>query len=381
MALDHPRDAAIDIALPQTVNALESLWRPLLEANKLKFDKESHRDFAEREAGIGFEKRLGEYLKKKSPGLDETRSVIDRLVSDANVKQARMVVDAVSRKKPDADPEVMVVMLEGLAKIGRTGNFSLGQRVNPLKKLLNHPDDAVAAAAATNLGAWQLKGADPDLLEILGDSTRAASVRRAASISLGQLRASTAAETLRKLAFEGDPADRYFAVFGLAEDNAADASKAAAELLVFEPGKTDPVALVQAFTRRNKGADFLIEALENKKPHPEVLNRLSDYHRRTGQLPRRLAQIFRPPSRDPCPLFSSRRIEKNSLPRWTRTATRTRRKDLSTQGTRLLQLPCHRPHRVSHRSQFGGGGSGCPDGLHDRGHTGAEQSDRAALRE
>ena len=167
---------------------------------ELKFEKDSHRDFAEREAGIGFEKRLSEYLKKKSPGLDETRAIIDRLVSDANVKQTRMVVDAVARKKPDADPRVMVVMLEGLAKIGRKGDFSLGQRINPLKKLLNHPSDAVAAAAATNLGAWQLKGADPDLLKILRDSTRADSVRRAASISLGQLRASNASDTLKKLA-------------------------------------------------------------------------------------------------------------------------------------------------------------------------------------
>ena len=55
------------------------------------------------------------------------------------------------------------------------------------------------------------------------------------------------------------------------------------------------MALVQAFTRRNKGASFLIEALDKKKPHPEALNRLSDYHRRTGQLPRARAQIFQAP--------------------------------------------------------------------------------------
>ena len=186
-------------------------------------------------------------------------------------------------------------MLEGLAKIGRTGNFSLGQRINPLKKLLNHPDVGVAAAAATNLGAWQLKGADPDLLKILGDSTRADPVRRVASVSLGQLRGSNAAETLRKLAFDGETADRYFAVFGLAEIDIPSAAKAAAELLVLDPDESNPVALVQAFTRRNKGATFLIEALGKKKPHALVLNRLSDYHRRTGQLPRALAQIFQAP--------------------------------------------------------------------------------------
>ena len=75
----------------------------------------------------------------------------------------------------------------------------------------------------------------------------------------------------------------------------ADAAKATAELLVLDPGKSDPVALAQAFTRRNNGATFLIKALDKKKPHAKVLNRLSDYHRRTGQLPRALAQIFQAP--------------------------------------------------------------------------------------
>ena len=182
VALDHPRDAAIDIALPQTVNALESLWRPLLEANKLKFDKESHRDFAEREAGIGFDQRLGSYLKKKSPGLDETRAITGRLVTDANIKQARMVVDDIARKGPDANPEIVLTLLDGLAKVGQRGDFSLGQRISPLKKLLGHPNDEVAAAAVANLGVWQLKGSDPDLFRILRDDARAGSVRRAAAV-------------------------------------------------------------------------------------------------------------------------------------------------------------------------------------------------------
>ncbi|MBC8348438.1 MAG: hypothetical protein H8E24_07425 [Verrucomicrobia bacterium] len=116
-----------------------------------------------------------------------------------------------------------------------------------------------------------------------------------ASVSLGQLLGSNAAETLRKLAFEGNSADRYFAVFGLAESDMLLAAKATAELLVLDPGQSDPVALVQVFTRRNKGADFLIEALDRKKPHLKAIDRLSDYHRRTGQLPRALAQIFQAP--------------------------------------------------------------------------------------
>ncbi len=294
-ALDHPRDPFIDTALPQTITALEPYWRPALDAGSLNFTKASHRDFAEQQAGIGFESRLKSYLVKKSPDLDETRAIIGRLISKPTVKQTRMVVDALARKKPDADPGVMLVMLEGLAQVGHRASFSLGQRINPLKKLLNHPDNSVAAAATANLGAWQLKGSDPDLVRILRDRSRAASVRRAASTSLGQLRGPEIAKTLKQLAFEGNTAGRYLAVFGLAEADIHDAAVAAAELLVLHPGQSDPLSLVQIFTRRSTGAAALIKALDRKKPHARVINSLSDYHRSTGQLPKALAEIFKTP--------------------------------------------------------------------------------------
>ena len=184
-ALDHKQDKFISLALSQAVIALERYWRPALEAGKLKFDKESHREFAEREAGLGFDKRLGSYLKKKTPGLEETRLITKRLISDGTIRQARMVVDSLGQKGAKTSPEVTLVLLEGLAQVGRRGDFSLGQRVSPLKELLHHTDDAVAASAIANLGVWQLKGSDPDLSKILRDDKRAASVRQAAAVSLG----------------------------------------------------------------------------------------------------------------------------------------------------------------------------------------------------
>ncbi|MBT7853582.1 MAG: hypothetical protein HN675_09695 [Opitutae bacterium] len=219
---------------------------------------------------------------------------MDRLASDGNIRQARMVVDAVSRSKPDADPDVMLVMLDSLARVGRRGDFSLGQRISPLKKLMGHPDTEVAAAAVANLGVWQLKGSDPDLFRILRDNKRPDPVRRAAAVSLGQLRGAEIADTLRTLAGEGDPADRYLAVFGLAVADIDDAARAAADLLVLPPGQSDPVALVQAFSSQSIGANALTAALDALKPHPEVVDRLSAYHRRTGQLPRSLERIFSP---------------------------------------------------------------------------------------
>ncbi|MCS5607931.1 MAG: HEAT repeat domain-containing protein, partial [Alphaproteobacteria bacterium] len=283
-ALDHKQDKFIALALPQAVTALERYWRPALEAGELKFDKESHREFAEREAGLGFDKRLGSYLKKKTPGLEETRSIANRLISTGNIRQARMVVDFLGQKGAETSHEVALVLLDGLTKVGRRGEFSLGQRISPLKGLLKHPNDEVAASAIANLGVWQLKGADPDLFRILRDAKRAASVRRAAAVSLGQLKGGEAANTLRSLAREGNLSERYFAVFGLIAADLDEAAEASADLLVQGLSQSDPVALVSAFTRQSGGSNALTRALEGKKLHLQVVNRLAEYHRRTGQL-------------------------------------------------------------------------------------------------
>ena len=129
------------------MTALERYWRPALEAGELKFDKESHREFAEREAGLGFDKRLGSYLKKKTPGLEETRLIANRLVSDGTIRQARMVAAFLGQNGTETSHEVTLVLLDGLAQVGRRGEFSLGQRISPLKGLLGHPNDEVAASA------------------------------------------------------------------------------------------------------------------------------------------------------------------------------------------------------------------------------------------
>ena len=297
-ALDHPRDPFIDTALPQTVTALEPYWRPAIEEGRLKFSREAHRDFAEQQAGIGFESRLKAHLNKKSPTLAETESVIKRLVAKPTTRHTRMVVDAVAGQAPGSNPKVMLVMLEGLNRVARRGDISLGQRINPLKKLLKHPDNSVAAAAAANLGTWQLKGSGPELTAILNDSSRASGIRRAAATSLGQLGKPEITRDLKELARDGQTTQRYLAVLGLIEADMQDAASAAARLLLVDPGPSDPIHLVQAFVRRSGGATALAKALEGLKPHAQVLDLLSSYHRASGQLPRSLAQSFAaaPPS-------------------------------------------------------------------------------------
>ena len=291
-ALDHPRDKFIDLALPQTVTALEKFWRPALEKGNLSFAQASHRAFAEEAAGIGFEKRLNEYVRKKSPTLSETNRIIERLIPDANVRQARMIVDFLTKKQQS--PEVRIALLDALAQIGRKGKFSLGQRIGPLRKLIRHQNEKIATLAIANLGAWQLKGAEKDLLSILIDPKAPSSSRQTASVSLGQLRGGEGKKALLDLAGKGKPDERYFAIFGILVTSAEEAAELAAGLFVQDLGELDPVALIQAFNRRSKGNVVLAKALAGKTIAPPVKDKVAEYHRKSGQLSRQLERLFRP---------------------------------------------------------------------------------------
>ena len=88
--------------------------------------------------------------------LSETTLITDRLVIDADSRQARMVVDfLVNRELPS---EIRIALLEALANIGRKGKVSLGQRVAPLRRLIQNENAEVASLAIANLrycrGSW-----------------------------------------------------------------------------------------------------------------------------------------------------------------------------------------------------------------------------------
>jgi putative heme-binding domain-containing protein len=291
-ALDHPRDKFTDLALTQTVTALEKFWRPALEKGTLSFAKPAHRNFAEEAAGLGFEKRLNDYVRKKSPSLSETNQIVERLIPDADVRQTRMIVDFLATKQLGA--EVRIALLDALARIGRKGKFSLGQRIAPLRKLIRNQDEKVASLAIANLGVWQLKGAEKDLLSILLDPKLPASSRQTASVSLGQLRGGEGMKALLDLAGKGKPMERYFAIFGILETSAEEAAELASGLFAQDLGDHDPVALIQAFNRRSNANTVLAKALSGKSIDPSVKDKVAEYHRKSGQLSRQLERLFRP---------------------------------------------------------------------------------------
>ena len=291
-ALDAKRDRFIDIVLPQTVKALEPYWRPALEAGKLEFARPAHREFAEREVGMGFERRLIAFLRKKTHGPGEIADIKAQLVATGNAKQVRLVLGALAKRDAHASREFTVALFDALQQVGRRGEWSLGRKSATLLQHLAHQDDAIAAGAAANLGIWKVQEAGPDLVALLHDHDRAVEVRQTAAVALGDLGRPEFVKELIELAASGDLASRYIALHGLVKADLEEAASTAAALLSEDPGTADPVALVTVFVQREKGAGYLSNALVWTTPHPAVLDRVADYHRRTGQLPSSLAKIF-----------------------------------------------------------------------------------------
>lgn len=294
-SLDHPGDDSLDQALPQTMKALESYWRPAMEAGKLQFAKPSHREFAEQGAGIGLERRLEAFLQETSPGSQDIAGIQAQLLEVGTGSEVEMVVKALSNDGGLKSPAATIAMLETLQRMAKPGSpRSLKRSFRGLKKLLGHENEFIAVLAASNLGAWGIAGRD-EIAELRDDSRRAA-VRRALAVALATTSSARYAKTLEELATQGDLGTRYAAVAGLAHADLIRGAQAAAELLTEDPRGADPAAVVEAFLKHRKGGRMLSEAVQGVEIHPAVLASVGKFHRDTGLLPDALAELFRPSS-------------------------------------------------------------------------------------
>ncbi|MBL9189650.1 MAG: HEAT repeat domain-containing protein [Opitutaceae bacterium] len=291
-ALDFPKDAAIDLALAQTVSALGPYWRPALAAGKLEFAQPGHREFALRDAGVGFEKRLADFLARDNHSPGELVEIKAKLTAERNGPQLRLVVDALIDRRRPKSRAIMVGLLDALHDVARGGEVKPDPGISRLQRLLANTDAAIAAATARALGAWKANAAAPELLALIRDGKRPGGVRAAAAQALAELERPESVAELRSLAASGDIESRYFAVRGLTVADLAGAGTIAATLLGEDPGKADPAGLVSAFLLRDRGPEILTKALADRAPHPAVAAAVSDFHRRTGQLPAALAQRF-----------------------------------------------------------------------------------------
>ncbi|MDF1862061.1 MAG: hypothetical protein P1U87_17725 [Verrucomicrobiales bacterium] len=293
--LDHESDPSLDQALLQTKIALEPYWRPAFEAGSLTFAHESHKAFVDKEAGIGFAERLIAFLKKDNPGEKESAEIQEQLRTVGTAREVGIVLDALGKNLGRRSAKVDVALLETLETMSSLSQpRSLKRKLGVLKKLLNASSEEVAARAALNIGAWRTRGSDSDLLAVLKDSSRGDALRRAAAIALAKNNRTENLEALRRLSSEGDIKVRYFSLTGLMSVDLDNSIQTAAELLAEDPGSADPVSLIQTILQNRKATNLAVRSFEAGKIHPEVKERVSEFHRASGQLPENLAKVFLP---------------------------------------------------------------------------------------
>ncbi len=291
--LDQPRDATLDGALPQTKKALEKYWRPAMEAGRLAFDKDSHREFAEASAGIGFTDRLVQFVKSKSTDSRELAEIQAQMAIVGTGREVKIMVDALTRKGGSKSPVVQIGFLTSLSQLGdKLSNPPLKRSLKRLAPLLENDSNEVAALAAATLGAWNVGATGKEMTALLKNGDRNAAVRLAAAQALSQFEETQFLTELQSLARDSDMETRYLALAGLALRDIESGIEVAAALVAEDPEGADPVPAITALLKNRKGSRSLTIALKEVSIHPEVKVKVSEFHRSSGQLAGALAKLF-----------------------------------------------------------------------------------------
>jgi putative heme-binding domain-containing protein len=294
-SLDHPGDPALDQALPQTAKALEQYWRPAMEAGTLTFAKDSHRQFVEQNAGIGFDRRLAEFLKNPSPGRQAIGDLASQLVAVGSGTEIRLLVKSLTGDKNPPSPAVSIALLESMKQMaGSKQSKGINRAVGGLRKLLDHDNKTIASLAAENLGAWNAPKAGATLLNLVESKTQTAAVRHSAATALARLGKTEYVEALKELTTDDDIATRYAATKGLIQADLERGVLAAVAVFTEDPGDSDPIPILQAILKDRKGSRTLTEKLDKLTIHPSIAERVAAFHRETGQLPETIAALFQP---------------------------------------------------------------------------------------
>lgn len=301
-ALDHPRDKFIEIALPQTVAALEPYWRPALAAGTLEFAKDEHRAFALGGTGSDFAIRFGSFLKNGNPSFAETREFARLLESHANARQIKRLVAYMLKAR--LDNECFLELVEALARIGRAGQVKAGAHLEPFRRYIHR--NTVDPELFELMAAWKKREWIP---APVGSPSRGLWDEKdiAWARAVGEIGAEKhlEAEFRRTLNLNKDPGgdSQYLAVLGLAVHDQESAVPLVAKLFGEKPtGSADPVVILKEYLQRSNGAEGLARALQGTTVDPMVREKILVYHHRTGVLPSVLLPRF---ETEPAPLTVS----------------------------------------------------------------------------
>ncbi|SMP58114.1 putative membrane-bound dehydrogenase domain-containing protein [Neorhodopirellula lusitana] len=306
-SLDHPGDPILDQALPQTMKALESLWRPALEAGTLSFADPAHRQYVQRDAGIGLDESIADLFQNQSPTDKEIAGIQAQLIRIGTESDVQLVLNEITKGNANRAEPTTVAMLETLEQLARSKwPRNLHRRMRALGGLLDHKNKQIAVLAARNLGEWKMAGRKE--LALLDDSSLDAYLRQTLAISLAKTspkyggalaKLAEGSDTKDGDAAEGDAQNgdtqiRSAAIMGLAYTDLNRATEIASNLFTHDLQDVDPVPIVRAILKQQNGATQLASSLENVDIHPAVKAKVSQYHRMSGKLPNNLAERFQP---------------------------------------------------------------------------------------
>ncbi|MEN8847308.1 MAG: PVC-type heme-binding CxxCH protein [Akkermansiaceae bacterium] len=297
--LDHQSDRFLDLALSQTKKALAPHWQPALAAKTFTFAKESHRSFVEKSTGTGFGKRLNQFLANPAPSPQEITDLQAQLRANGTASDLITTLNALGKKNNPIPRASVIAFFQTLSQMAPQNlakpDKILTRKLKVFTRFITHPDDAIATQAIRNISAWRVPGANKQLIAFLKTKARNPESRQAAAIALGKSGVPTNLATLESLitqAEENDPQTRYLALTGLATGNLSRGLKSAARAFASDPADADPIPALQAILQQKNGAQRLTKTLARATLHPSVKSRVSEFHRRSGQLPQSLADLF-----------------------------------------------------------------------------------------
>lgn len=259
-ALDSGEDRFVDYSLRQTVFAMETAWRPLLENGKFRFSRPEHLGFVLETYGGEFSAQIARReLDHTSEAGMRTRllSVLAGLGNQEDLR--RVLAEAAARR----DQVLLTRLAESKSSIGEAA-------ATPLLSLLADADSATVTAALRLAGHWKVGGAKEAIQKIGTDPERSPEIRAEALIALAKVAGKGTFPLLNEIFKDENQPDsvRKAAAQGMA---LADVSGAARWLVMRWGSKGQATSKENATASNDFETQILLPLLLEANPGPGAL--------------------------------------------------------------------------------------------------------------
>ena len=268
--LEQPLDVWTEYALRQTIRRLESWWLPALQRGELSFARPDQLAFVLNESdGEGVLESLKGLVNAGSLKGESLHSALDAILALGSptdihafgLDPQRFTRDETYDAGAHAEVLQRVIAVAELREVRPEKDLTL-----VLKRLLLRDHAEVQRSALQLVGTWQVQDFGPHVLGVLEDDSLSLPVRAAALMAIAELAPPEAESLLQKFSAPTVPRVlRTAAIEGLAKTNLPAAASRAVELFAERKSHDPfPVATLNAFLGRQRGADALATACREK---------------------------------------------------------------------------------------------------------------------